>query len=157
MWCNRGNYRRIPGGLQPADAETPAEAELRLSQTLHLEDVEAAEEPPVGNNSLQVDKAVGPPFQLVLHYWYHSKLWYLHLWYQCLKLGPLNRLPLVEVPWSDGADWDPALLTAEAAVLKMAGERNMLVVVVLLLRLDCWVGSHWCLQSNQLKIKSVYM
>ena len=86
----------------------------------------------------------------------HSKLWY-HLWYQCLKLGPLNRLPLVEVPWSDGADWDPALLTAEAAVLKMAGELNMLVVVVvvvLLQRLDCWVGSHWCLQSNQLKIKS---
>ena len=43
VWCNRGNYRRIPVGLQPADAETPAEAELRLSQTLHLEDVEAAE------------------------------------------------------------------------------------------------------------------
>ena len=44
VWCNRGNYRRIPGaGLQPAVAETSAEAELRLSQTLHLEDVEAAE------------------------------------------------------------------------------------------------------------------
>ena len=63
------------------------------------------------------------------------------------------RLPLVEVPW--WADWDLALLTAEAGWwLKMAGVLDKFGLVAVLLVLDCWVGSHWCL-SNRLKIQVI--
>ena len=81
----------------------------------------------------------------------HSKLSY-RLWYQRMKTRPL-RLPLVEVPW--WADWDLALLTAEAGWwLKMAGvldKFGLVAALLVLLKLDCWVGSHWCL-SNRLKL-----
>lgn len=72
VWCNRGNYKCTPeeplGGFlllwrEPPAAER-AEAELRLSQMLHLEDAEAGQPPGVGSNRL-VGTAVAKPAAVV--------------------------------------------------------------------------------------------
>jgi hypothetical protein len=72
VWCNRGNYKCTPekplGGfllswLGPLTAERE-EAELRLSQMLHLEDAEAGQPPGVGSNRL-VGTAVVKPAAVV--------------------------------------------------------------------------------------------
>ena len=83
---------------------------------LHLEDAEA-EQAAVGSNRL-VGKPAGVPKRVLgVPHWMllsapggfdHSKLCH------CLKMGPLEWLPPVEVPWR--VDWVLALLlTAEAA------------------------------------------
>ena len=71
VWCNQGNCKCTP--VRPLDegvlvlwgspAERLAEAELRLSQMLHLEDAEAWQ-PGVGSNRL-VGKVAVEPLQLV--------------------------------------------------------------------------------------------
>lgn len=74
VWCNRGNYKCTPeeplGGFlllwrEPPPAAERAEAELRLSQMLHLEDAEAGQPPGVGSNRLVGTAVVKPPAAVV--------------------------------------------------------------------------------------------
>ena len=72
VWCNQGNYKCTPeeplGGFllswRGSPAAERAEAELRLSQMLHLEDAEAGQPLGVGSNRL-VGTAVVKPAAVV--------------------------------------------------------------------------------------------